>query len=79
MIVRQKYLGWIGVNINNVVVNSTTSFKAYSSALAQLDEAKPNPLEVELLLKCIRKNNPWAKEHIKVLEKYLEVNHVCKM
>lgn len=79
MIVKQKYVGWIGVRIGNQVINTSISFTANQEALAQLEEAKPNPIEAQKLLKGIRQNNPWAKDHMGVIEKYLEANDAGAM
>lgn len=78
MIVRQKYVGWLGVCINKVVVNSGIIFTANIATLMQLEEVNPNPLEVELLLECVKKNNPIAQEHIVELEEYLIKNPVIR-
>lgn len=77
MIVRQVYVGWLGVCIDRIVVNSGVSFKASEATLMQLEAVDPNPLEVELLLECVKKNHPWAIEHIEELEGYLKVHPIA--
>lgn len=71
MIVQQKYVGWLGVIVGDIVVNSGISFKASCTAKSQLLEVTPNHLEVESLLNSVKKNHGWAKEHIEELERYL--------
>lgn len=77
MIVRQIYVGWLGVCIDRIVVNSGVTFKASVATLMQLEEVNPNPLEVELLLECVKKNHPWATAHIDELEGYLKEHPIA--
>ncbi|MGX8795458.1 hypothetical protein ACR6HW_05035 [Fusibacter sp. JL298sf-3] len=68
MIVRQKHVGWIGVVIDDILVNSTTSIKLSKGMYGQLEETKINPMEAEILLKAVERNHPWAKRHIKLIK-----------
>lgn len=71
MLVKQRYAGWIGVMVGDVVVNAGISFKASCTAKAQLLEVRPNLVESAALLACMKENHPQAVEHISELERYL--------
>ncbi|MGX8797210.1 hypothetical protein ACR6HW_14165 [Fusibacter sp. JL298sf-3] len=71
MIVKQKYVGWLGVCVKGLVVNESIFFTVSGDMMAQLSPYDATVPELTELLAALEKNQSWAKTHIELLKTIL--------